>query len=374
VPQTVADVLNQLVAEGLAPPEALTRARKALEGVADPGPPWYARVIAGFGAWVATGCLIGFLVVLDLVDSGMDAIVVGAILVVGANARRGPRRDQEFMRQLSLAASLAGQVLLIVGLRAETESTALAGLAAIVMSVGIVALVDEPADRFMAALIGSVALIAVMGSFALEWRLGSLGPLGTIVVRGSDIGALGVVALTAYAWRVGIRTRSREREEMLEPVAYGVVAGLLIVLTFSSWFVALGDLIRGERTAASAWVLGPLTTLGIAAGVAILAERICHELGVRRLMAATPLLLALVTLSTPGIIAAVALFVLGFDRRNRVLIALGIAFLVKFLALYYYSLDMTLLEKSIVLAASGLVLLAARAYIELGHRPREDAA
>jgi uncharacterized membrane protein len=91
-------------------------------------------------------------------------------------------------------------------------------------------------------------------------------------------------------------------------------------------------------------------------------------------MAATPLLLALVTLSTPGIIAAVALFVLGFDRRNRVLIALGIAFLVKFLALYYYSLDMTLLEKSIVLAASGLVLLAARAYIELGHRPREDAA
>jgi uncharacterized membrane protein len=52
--------------------------------------------------------------------------------------------------------------------------------------------------------------------------------------------------------------------------------------------------------------------------------------------------------------------VVGFANGNRVLIGLGIAALVGYLSHYYYSLQATLLEKSVLLMCTGLVLLAAR--------------
>jgi uncharacterized membrane protein len=157
--------------------------------------------------------------------------------------------------------------------------------------------------------------------------------------------------------------------DMLEPVGYGTIAGLLIVLVFSAWFVALGGLIRGGRADATAWVLGPGTTIAIAVALMMLMVEVFHELRVNSLTVATPIVLALLTLSTPGIMAAIALLVLGFDQRNRILIGLAVVFLVKFFSVYYYSLRMTLLEKSIVLVASGLALLAARAYLQLRDKP-----
>jgi hypothetical protein len=371
----LADVLNRLVAEGLAPPQSVARARAAFGGTADTTPPWYARVIAGFGAWVATGFLIAFLIIADIVDNEMAAMIVGTILVAAAVfVRRGAKPDEEFRRQVALAVSLAGQVLVIVGMRAETESTAIAGLVATLMSVLLVILVPDQAHRFMSAIIGSIGLVATMAGLRLAWRLGSLGPLGGLVVRGSDFAAIGLVALTACVWRAGVRTRRAGMAEMLEPVGYGTIAALLMVLAYSSWLVAFEDLTRGSRAGTSAWVLGPLTTIAIAVALTTLVVHILRELRVKSLTAAMPLVLALLALSTPGIIAAVALLVLGFDRRNRVLIGLAIAFLIKFLSVYYYSLHMTLLEKSIVLVASGLLLLAGRVYLELRHKPVEAEA
>jgi uncharacterized membrane protein len=51
---------------------------------------------------------------------------------------------------------------------------------------------------------------------------------------------------------------------------------------------------------------------------------------------------------------------LAFDRRDRVLLAAAAIFLVAFGAFYYYSLHLTLLEKSGVLIGSGVLLLALR--------------
>jgi uncharacterized membrane protein len=372
---TVTDVFGRLVAEGLAPPESLARVRAALEGSADTTPPWYARVIAGFGAWVATGCLIGFLVIVDLVDNDTAAMIVGALLVAaGVFARRQSAPHQDFLRQLSLAVSLAGQVLVVVGVRAATESTAVAGLAALAMSGVVIAMVPDQAHRFMAALTGSIALIATMASFKLAWYAGSVGPLGDVVLRGSDIATALLIGVVAYVWRVDVRERSPETTEMLEPVGYGVIAAVLVMLVFSSWFVELEGFTRGGRSGAAPWTLGAGTTIVIAIALSALMVAILHELRATSVTAVTPILLAVVTLSTPGIIAAVALLALGFDRRNRVMIGIATVFLVKFLSMYYYSMKLTLLEKSVVLVASGLLLLAARVYLELRYKPESGDA
>jgi uncharacterized protein DUF4401 len=379
---TIADVFNQLVAEGLAPPESIDKARAALEGAVDTSPPLLARLIAGFGAWIATGFLIGFLVITKIVDEEMSAIIVGAILVVAAvYLRRHADAEEDFKRQLAFAGSLAGQGLVIVGTVGETNSAALGGLVALVMSLVLIPLVPDPAHRFMSGLIGSIAAFAAMADLHLAWTLGDAGSFGTLIVRGSDLAGLAIVATAAYVWRIGIRERSREVAEMLEPVGYGIVVGMFAVLLFSSIFAVADDLVRGPRsTRVNAWHLGPLTTVGITAALIALELRIFSEQRVKPhveaivVSIAATVLLGLVTLSTPGIMAAITVLMLGFDRRDRVLIALAIVFLVKFASVYYYSLRMTLLEKSMVLAASGMLLLAARAYIELRYKPSEADA
>jgi uncharacterized membrane protein len=75
------------------------------------------------------------------------------------------------------------------------------------------------------------------------------------------------------------------------------------------------------------------------------------------------LLASLPALWTPGILAAVIVIVLGFRRGNRLLLGLGAAFLVVFLIAFYYYLDVTLLVKSLLLLATGLLLLGLRALL-----------
>jgi uncharacterized membrane protein len=200
------------------------------------------------------------------------------------------------------------------------------------------------------------------------------------VVRGSDLAVLAIVAIAAYVWRFRLRVRSREVTEMLEPVGYGMVAALFGVLLFSTIFAVADDLVRGSRAARpNAWHLGPATAIGLTAAIialelAIFAEQRAKPRQAVFVATVATTLLGALTLSTPGVIAAITVLALGFDRRNRILIGLAAVFLVKFSSAYYYSLRMTLLEKSAVLVASGLLLLAARAYVELRSRPREADA
>jgi hypothetical protein len=379
---TLADVLARLIDEGLAPAESIDRARAALRESVDTTPPWFARAIAGFGAWIATGLLIGFLVVSKIVNEETSSMIVGAALVAAATyLRRTAGPDEDFKRQFALAASLAGQILLIVGVADATHSATVAGLVALAMSVVLIAIVPDAAHRFMSALVGTVATVGTVANLRLAWPVGSVAPFGEVVVRGSDLAVLTIVAVAAYVWRAGLRSRSQDLTEMLEPVGYGTIVALFGVLLFSTFFAFADELVRGSRAArANAWHLGPLTTIGITGALvglelSIFAEQRVKPRGEAVVAAvAGSILLGVLTLSTPGVVAAVTVLALGFDRRNRVLIGLAVVFLVKFASAYYYTLRMTLLEKSIVLVASGLLLLAARAYVELRFKPREGDA
>ena len=69
---------------------------------------------------------------------------------------------------------------------------------------------------------------------------------------------------------------------------------------------------------------------------------------------------------------------LGFDRRARALIGLSTVFFLTFGAAYYYGLNLTLLQKSGILAASGAFCLMASAFVYFRYRdhhaPREYRA
>lgn len=367
---TVGDVLRQLVDERLADPDALDRARRRLAAAAI-GPPWIARIIAGVGAWVATGCLVGFLVMADIVNEGNSAIVVGGVLLaIAVYVRRSAGVVDGFARQLSFSVSLAGQVLVLVGVMQTTRSAAATGLVAVALSAALVVVMPDPTHRFTSGLIGSVGLIATVADAQATWHVFDWP--SAIIVRGTDLAALVVAAFAAYVWRGPPDQRGVDTSERLAPVGYGATVALFAVLLFGTLFAVAGDVAHGSRSPrVNAWTLGPLTTVGLTAGlvaleVAIVGRRVNRRHGEVLVVAiAGTVLLGVATLFTPGIIAAAGLLALGYDRRNAVLVGLAVAFLVKFASAYYYSLDLTLLAKSIVLAASGGLLLLGRAFIAL---------
>ncbi len=68
--------------------------------------------------------------------------------------------------------------------------------------------------------------------------------------------------------------------------------------------------------------------------------------------------------STPGIIFSLLLLILAYHKNALKLAALGSISLAVFLCYFYYSLKLTLLEKSSLLIVSGLILLAGAFYIK----------
>ena len=59
-----------------------------------------------------------------------------------------------------------------------------------------------------------------------------------------------------------------------------------------------------------------------------------------------------------GISGALLLLLTGFVVQRKVLVGLGIVSLLTFISWYYYNLQLTLLNKSLILIATGLALLA----------------
>ena len=127
------------------------------------------------------------------------------------------------------------------------------------------------------------------------------------------------------------------------------------------WMASLGQR-HVERGGAVEW-------LGHAASAAVLLWAVLRLLqreglavgsGQGRIALVGALILGVVSLKAPGVGPAAAILIVGYANGNRVLAGLGIFALLGTLSHYYYALQATLLEKSALLAAAGLALLAAR--------------
>lgn len=70
-------------------------------------------------------------------------------------------------------------------------------------------------------------------------------------------------------------------------------------------------------------------------------------------------------LTASGIIFSIFLIVFGYACQRRFLWLLGVFLMPTYLFFYYYSLQVTLLEKSIIMFLSGLILLIAAAYTRI---------
>ncbi|HEX9397165.1 MAG TPA: DUF4401 domain-containing protein [Burkholderiales bacterium] len=313
------------------------------------GVPWFVRLMLGIAGWIGALFLLGF------VGAGFAFVMksAGASFGVGAAAcaaavfifRAAPKSD--FVAQFGLAVSLAGQALLVFG-AVQMFERSIMGIALYVtlQQALLFVLVPNFVHRLWAAWSGALAAAYALfdaGLFAFIPAL-MTGAFVWLALREFELARFGAMV------RAGVYGLALAAVQVA--VLHGGLAGM--VLGFRGHGLQLGE--------SGAW-LGRLASLAVLLwAVAMLLRREGLALGSAqgRVGLAGALILGIASFKAPGVAPAVAILIVGYANADRVLAGLGILALLGYLSHYYYSMQVTLLEKSGLLAAAGFALLVAR--------------
>jgi hypothetical protein len=241
-----------------------------------------------------------------------------------------------FLNQLILPFNLTGQILFIVGIVIE-GNIEFAALATVLMALVLIAIYQDAILRFLLVLVATSAILVLCYAFQMYDAIHIL-----IVL---------MAAATIWYW---IREAQLIHYEISEPLKYGFVIALQLLLLLSIlphsrwippitwWFSSLG-----------------LTVLLLALEYYFLQKNLV-AFNKRYAIFAATIFISLLLSQAPGIIAAIILLLLAFQRGNRVLMGIAIIFLTVFFIAYYYHLNISLLMKSISLMSAGAGLLILR--------------
>lgn len=306
------------------------------------GSPWWLQVLLGIAAWIASILIISSFIgpLLALADNNAARIIAAAILLTAAIWLA--TKPQEFLQQMSVAIALAGQGLLVYALYELFGQ-----------------LDDVP--RYASALISSLLLFSPLNqlhqrvslSIAVACLLSLLNSAALLAVVSSVLAAAAVWlwcnrprwASLAHAGRI----KSLLEVTTLAALGLTLFGQCLLFIDSSSW---LDDKLMLARALYSA--LGSVLLISTVFWLSRLAT--------------VPSRLALITITTllcillypaSGLLVSTALMLACFFGCNYRWYALSLLSMLFAVSQFYYSLELSLLYKSGLLALSGLLVLAA---------------
>jgi hypothetical protein len=336
--------------------------RFAIDRAAGRELPLYMHALVGVGAIIAGAFFVGFLGAAQLIhfDSEGGLIVWGLIFVGFAILLRAVAREgndntitSSFLTQASFCLMATGKVLFTIGFAQLFTSkegyTANEGwgasLALLMLTAATYHVFPMSIDRFLSALATFVSIFF------------------NLVSEHSAPGAVPIAINAFFAAQLGLAafliTSGRITKDYL-PIAYAAIGALCAVAIFFAMRSEIGR--YGYRQDFSPAIINILLTVALIALIGWAAGGI-EKLKSEPLSVAAAGALCLGVISTPGILLAVGLMILGYAQHDRVALILGGLLLPLFLWLYYYNLDLTLVAKSGILVASGAVLLAGSVYM-----------
>lgn len=319
--------------------------------------PLYLRVLIGVGAFIASLCFIGFLHEIGLIDwrSAGGRIFWGLIFVSAAIflARVPQAKDHllrhSFLIQSSFCAMGVGKLLFVFGLAEIFKPHEGWGimLATLLITAATYPVYRMSVDRFLSSL---AVLSSLLFNILFDHDLGNAMPLLF------DLYMAVLIGVTGWLFTAPGLPRS------VKSLAYAGAATLCLA---TLWVTIQGkDLLWMRLPAVDPVVL----SLMFAAALMVLIGWVAggmHHL-TREPLALTALaVLALGVYSSPGILLAIGLMVLGYALHEKLLLLLGGLLMPAFLWLFYYSLQTDLMMKSLILIGSGLILLTGRLYLHI---------
>jgi hypothetical protein len=326
-----------------------------------PKDPIYIRILSGIGAWFASLFLIGFLGMSRIITDDAGALITGVILLATA-VFLAKKCTSTFPSQLSLAFAFAGNVMVVGGLMEILLHSHSSGnemlvllLSHAVVCTTIYILYPSVVYRFAAPL-AFVIIATLWASFEVKdfWVM-------NILVAGEML-LLGVILL---------HTR---QSAFIQPLLRSTAAMLPATLFFM-------NLTQGCMLDWHLWRTIPHdamipSSIMLSGGVIYLLSRLTggpRQFSHPWLIVAMVATLLLGFFTTPGVLVAVGLLIAGYAFGDRALTALAYLFLPCFLVVFYYAMNVSLAQKSGMIAGSGLILLLVRFLIQR-YAPKEVEA
>ena len=327
--------------------------------------PWYLRLLQGVAGWFAGLLMLGFfaLTFSELFDyeSQLALIIVGILCSVAAYLLF-KNKENDFLNQFALALSLAGQALFAFAVFASVfrvTSTGLFVLAA--YQLLLVFLLSNYMHRLITSGFALIALIVGL------YEIGLL--------------ALGVAFCAVALSFIWLKDKNWGKNwQLWEPIGYG----LAIALVYSRVFLLYQPYLfsysyRDIDTSGWFFSHAPLLSSLLVSLVFInLLWTVVKEnkkaLAPKELLFIFLFGLVVVAMSfyIIGMSTGVLLVLLGFIRERKALLVIGLFSLIGFISWYYYSLQYTLLTKSLLLIGVGILMLGVYAIFNYLYRTNES--
>ncbi len=317
-----------------------------------PSSPWVIHALAAMAAWWAAILFLVFAFSTRLIDGRESMFFSGILLTaIAVFLRRIPRvlemdSTSIFLKQLALAANVAGQILLILGADFAIKNFSMICLFIIALQGIMFFLYPDVIQRFASPIIITGSSLCLLYDLKIN-----------MIIHAFVI-FLGIASV--YLWLKESDWNLKEERIAIKPMAYGIVVSMLGVLVLS---VVESPEMKNVFPIQYWW----LSSVCLGLILLLLEHRILNSykiepLSKQSLLAfAGTILLVVLCWNSPGLIGAILILVLGFSRGNSLLMGLSLLFFSNFLFFYYYNLQATLLQKSLILMTTGIVLLLFRA-------------
>ncbi|WP_299379165.1 DUF4401 domain-containing protein [uncultured Kiloniella sp.] len=320
-----------------------------------PDIPIYLKILSGIGAFIASICFVGFLILIEVIsfNNAVGALTTSVIFIVAAIGLYTVTSDdnstgKNFFLQVSFALMGTGKLLFVFATLEDFGEN----LLAIALSSLLITALTYPfyrlhVERFMSC---TGVLIVILLNILWEDELG----LPTDIAFNLFI----LVQLIA----AGCLLFHPRVLAFFQPLSQALIVSLTGSVLFLSSHTEFNYL-------DNPLVISPaISNILIAAALIFL---IIWAAGGKEHIKREPIIVAMIgtillaLLSAPGILLSLGLMIFGYARHDRLFTLFGFLLLPVFLWLYYYNLDITLLQKSIILVASGGVMIAGKFYLKL---------
>ncbi|GHT98940.1 hypothetical protein FACS1894154_05110 [Betaproteobacteria bacterium] len=347
--------LLRLQEQGILSAEAV----QDLESRAFHAPGWLAA-LQGIAAWVAALMIIASAFVFFQNKVASSFGIFGGILIAGA-VFLFYRKDNTFFSQLALAFSLAGQ-----GLLTSSYSMSNHDLGHLLVGAFVAAAMTLPRSTLLHRSLCSLLALGCLSIWVFYFS--NHGNYSYKLFIGTPrLEILGVLfaAMSAALWLWREKWAAHQQAPRFKALAH---AGMLMNFGVMGFFCVIqSSLVKEYR--------GQVPGLLIySCGAAILFLALSFYLS-RKLPPPqrVPLLIVAVALAfaahgAPWLLVCASLSLTAFYACHRAWFALSLLGAVLLLGQFYYSLELTLLAKSGVLALSGAILLALRLMLQHWHK------
>lgn len=300
---------------------------------------WYLRVLSAFSGWLSALYVLAFLgtSAIGIFDYEEVCIGLGLLLFSGAVLLL-KQNTNDFANHMGIAVSLAGQALFMYGFTELVDTNAIFGFATFTLfNVIALALVSQYEHRFISTVLSASGMAGLFAELHIENIYTS-----TLLI---GVGLIWMYELPLNKYVKYVRA-----------IAYGLT---LCLIQFKTSAIFIG---QGVYSSEALPALNPLldeifNAVVMLVLLVLITTKSAHRLlpTTRYLLLSIAVVFASLSIFANGLSVSLVLLLLAVKQSDRNLLTLGVLAGVINLSSYYYLVDYTLLQKSLLLVLVGLV-------------------